>query len=141
MNRLNKSALLSAVLIFAGCSQIQVPFMGNSSEDSKIEQQAPVSSEFVDQGRIIDAKILSQGKNIAIVPFSAGVRAEATYELDRTALMIVKGVSVAFAKDKTGKDAHFNLLMADDADNADLIVKGHITDMRRPSKLKRLDSP
>ena len=39
---------------------------------------------------------LKNGKNIAVVPFTAGVGVEANEDLDRIALMIVKGISDVF---------------------------------------------
>jgi len=144
MNRLIELVCLIALIVFSGCTQIQIPFIGKSSEQSNKteisdldDRQALELNAFIDKGRIVDAERLQQGRNIAIIPFKAGVRAEATDELDRVALMIVKGVSDVFADDQSGKHAHFNLLTADHSDNADLIVQGHITDMGKPSKLSQ----
>jgi len=130
--------LLSAV----GCGHINVPFLGKSSNQSKTDEKSrtqatPLSAEFVDKGRIVNAQKLQQGRNIAIIPFTAGEAAESTQELDRVALMIVKGVVDAFADDHSGKHAHFNILTSENSKDADLIVKGHITAMGGPSKLKR----
>jgi len=144
INRRIKLVYIIILFVFVGCSQIQVPFFGKSTEQSNNvvtsdhnDHQAIESNTFVVKGSVINAKRLQQGKNIAIIPFKAGVNVEATYKLDRTALMIVKGISDAFDEDKNGKHAHFNILTADDSDNADLIVRGHITKMGELSKLRR----
>lgn len=137
--------LLCFILVgtMIGCGHLTIPFIGKKSDQSlageKVKNQLLdiQPAEFVDRGRIVNAEKLKQGRNIAIVPFTAGVGAESTDELNRVALMIIKGVVDAFADDKTGKHAYFNILMADDSKDADLIVSGHITAMGGPSKLKR----
>lgn len=120
-----------------GCSHVNIPFLSKSSDQTSKAQPAPVLTEFVDEGLIVNAQKLKQGRNIAIIPFTAGVGAVSTDDLDRAALMIVKGVSDAFADDKTGKHAHFNLLTVENSKDADLVVKGHIIAMSEPSKFKK----
>jgi len=139
MKRSIKLLCFVLLLSTAGCGHINVPFLGKTSGQLKesTSKATPVLTEFVDEGRIVNAQKLKQGKNIAIIPFTAGVGAVSTDDLDRTALMIVKGVSDAFADDKTGKHAHFNLLTAENAKDADLVVKGHIVVMSEPSKFKK----
>jgi len=134
-----KSLCFVFLLSIIGCGHLNIPFFGKTSDQSKAERQAPViqSIEFVDKGRIVNADKLKQGRNIAIIPFTAGEGAESTDELDRVALMIIKGVVDALADDKTGKHAHFKILMAENSKDADLIVNGHITAMGGPSKLKQ----
>ena len=43
-------------------------------------------------GTVLDKDLLVQGGDIALVPFKAGPQAEATDELDRLSLMIIKGI-------------------------------------------------
>lgn len=128
------------VLSFVGCGHLNIPFIGNQINDEEVSGRAEtalISTDFVDEGRIVNAEKLKQGRNIAIIPFTAGQSAESTDELDRVALMIIKGVADAFADDKTGKHAHFNILTAERSSEADLMVKGHITTMGKSSRLKR----
>ena len=137
--------LLSFVLVLSimGCGHLNIPFLGKESKGEEVPgrtKTALISTDFVEKGRIVNAEKLKQGKNIAIIPFTAGQWAESTDELDRVALMIIKGVADAFADDKTGNHAHFNILTAENSDEADLIVKGHITIMGKPSRLKRWTS-
>lgn len=127
-----------------GCANLQIPFFGKKSQQSKSveqstprEQEALKSSEYVDEGRIVNAQRLKDGRNLAIVPFTAGVDVESTAELDKVALMIVKGVSDAFAEDHTGKHAHFNILTAENSSSANLIAKGHIMKMAQSSKTRQ----
>ena len=130
-------------LSIMGCGHMNIPFFGKPADQSKVieasgrDQSIPISTEFVDEGRIVNVQKLQQGRNIAIIPFTAGQWAESTDELNRVALMIIKGIVDAFADDQTGKHAHFNILTAENSSEADLIVKGHITVMGGSSKLKR----
>ena len=124
-----------------GCSYI--PFIEKSpqlpetvTQSAAPEKQLLESNNFVEKGRIISKQALEKGKNIAIVPFTAGVNVEASSELDKVALMIVKGVSDAFADDHSGKHDHFSVLTAEDSQAADLFVQGHIRSMKNPSRVK-----
>jgi len=146
MNKLSRLLCFVFILSIMGCGSINIPFLGKSSDQSQAiegsgrDQPTLVSTEYVDKGRIVNAQKLQQGRNIAIIPFTAGERAESTDELDRVALMIIKGVVDALADDKSGKHAHFTILTAENSDEADLIVRGHITIMGKPSRLKRWTS-
>lgn len=130
--------------VLSGCANLQIPFLGKSSNQAKIpdqsdshEKEVLEPNEYVDKGRIVNAQRLKEGKNLAIIPFKAGVDVEANEELDKTALMIVKGISDAFAEDHTGKHAYFNILTAENSSEANLIAKGHIVKMTRLSKIRR----
>ncbi len=129
-----------------GCSSVDVPLLGKwvKQPDSAVKPKVkPVLSEplkineFVDEGRIANAELLTQGRNIAFMPFRAGVDAEATVLLDKIALRIVKGISDAFSNDRTGKHTHFTILTVDDSKNADIHVKGYVTSMKQSSKFQK----
>jgi len=142
MEKAVKAVLFVSLFLMVGCAHI--PFIGKASQPSETvtkpqlkEQQTIESNDFVEKGQIVDASRLQQGHNLAIIPFKAGVDVEAGEELDRAALMVVKGISDAFADDHSGKHAHFKVLTAEDSQAADLIVQGHITDMIKPSKVGR----
>ena len=88
----------------------------------------------VNSGKILNDKRLKEGGNIVILPFKAGAGVEATDELDKLSLMIVKGI----ADTLTNQSNNFNILVSENANKADLILEGHITSLRQPSKLNRL---
>jgi hypothetical protein len=128
--------------VMIGCKHI--PFMGTSSKKStevaKPGQQeyAPLESgAFVVKGRIIDKQRLRRVQNIVVIPFSAGPGVEASEKLDKAALMIIRGISDSFDKDERRRERHFSVLTAGDSQESDLIIKGHITAMKAPSKIKR----
>ena len=108
----------------AGCSH--VPFMGEKTQPVPVEANA-----FVELGRIIDAQALKNGKGIAIVPFTAGVDVAATEEVDKAALMIIKGVSDVFGK----APGQFTVLTKENAETADFFIKGHVSDIQDFSKV------
>ena len=69
----------------------------------------------------------SQGvQKVYFEPFSAGTAAAAGDLLDRLALMMVKGFS-----DGLTLGGRFVLVSAEEADEADLVVKGRIEEIRR----------
>ncbi|MCK5178887.1 MAG: hypothetical protein KAR32_05095 [Candidatus Omnitrophica bacterium] len=138
MRKVVKAGCFIALFLMIGCAHI--PFLGKSSQpaDDAVESSVPEQSvelnDFVKKGQIVDAESLKQGKNIAVIPFKAGVGVEANEELDRIALMIVKGIADTFA-DAEGN--LFNILTAENLEGADFIVQGHVTSVKGPSKVSR----
>lgn len=130
-----------SLILFVGCAH--VPFFGQSTLSSTVTEsdshrkQTLKSGHFEGKRRIVDAQRLQQGQNLAIIPFKAGVGVEANEELDRVALMIVKGISDVFTDNRGGKDDYFNILTAENSQKADLIIRGHITAIRRLSRVSR----
>lgn len=144
MKRNSDTAFFVLLLLVAGCANINIPFVGKSSEQSKAvnktdlpEKPSLEPSAFVEDGRIINAQRLQQGQNIVIIPFKAGVGVEATEELDKAALMLVKGISDAFGNDPRGEQNKFNILTAESVKEAEFIIQGHITDQRGSPKIKK----
>jgi len=136
--------IIVIALSVTGCANINIPFFGKpaaesaETKDSSFnDREALEPNQFVEKGKIVNAQKLKQGKNIVIIPFKAGVGVEASDDMDKIALMIVKGIYDAFDYDKTGKHAHFNILTAEDIQKPDLVVKGHITEVVKRSKFKR----
>lgn len=84
-------------------------------------------------GKVTNAQRLSKGGALLIVPFSAGVNAAATKQLDAVALMIVKGIADALQQ----SHAPFDVLTNDNAGSADLILEGFIEEYIDPGKLKK----
>ena len=87
----------------------------------------------VKTGKLLDVETLRRGGKIFIVPFKAGVNVTSDDELDKIALMMVKGIAEALME----KGATFDILGPDRALEADLIVTGYVTDLGRPSRFSR----
>ena len=68
-----------------------------------------------------------EGMSLMIVPFTAGVGVVADKDLDRLSLMIVKGIMDTLQKQNTP----FKILPASQAQDADFVVRGHITGRAR----------
>ena len=124
---------------------MHMPIFGKSLDQASVVKELNVEGEqlleknnFINKGRIVDAKALQQKQKLAIMPFKAGANVEASDELDRVALMIIKGISDAFLRSQDGNHGHFQILTAENFSEADLIVRGHITDLISPSKIRRL---
>ena len=133
--------VLVAVWMLAGCSHI--PLIGKDKAPAQTHTDPQNTSakmlpdQFVDQGRILESGFLRSDLNIAVVPFTAGVEVEASDELDRAALMIVKGISDAFEQEGDGSAGKIRLVTAEDASSADYVVQGRIRGMHSPSTIKR----
>ncbi|MCK4882681.1 MAG: hypothetical protein KAS92_06635 [Candidatus Omnitrophica bacterium] len=133
-----KAGCLISLLLMIGCAHI--PFLGKSSQpavdavESIVPEQPVESNRFVEKGRIVDASRLRQGKNVAVIPFKAGVGVEANEELERITLMIVKGIADTFADDQRGL---FTIVTAENLEAADFAIQGHVTGLKGPSKVKR----
>ena len=69
---------------------------------------------------------------MAIIPFRAGAGVAATSELEKAALMFVKGLSEALAS----QGSSFTIVPADQVDSADLVIQGHITTFKQLQGLK-----
>ncbi len=107
------------VSMFLGCSFHQKP-----KTLALVADTSPL-----DQTRVFQKEKLSVGGNLLVVPFSAGENVEASDQLDRVSLMIVKGIS-----DLLGKtDKPFKVLVEKDAQNADFVIKGRIVQMQQKS--------
>jgi hypothetical protein len=84
-------------------------------------------------GKIIKESEFKKGGSLAILPFKAGVNAEATPQLDRVSLMIVKGLIDYLSEEKTP----FTILKTQDQGQPDLVIDGYINDFVEPGKMKR----
>jgi|GEM_PF-994742 len=87
----------------------------------------------VANGKVIQPQRLKRGGTLVIVPFSAGEGVAASAELDRVALMIVKGAADALQ----GDNRLFTVVFADQAANSDLAVQGHITAQKKFRVLRK----
>ena len=72
-------------------------------------------------GKIYQPAILAGRGKVLVVPFSPGPRVAATDELERMALSLVKGIAQQMSA------GGFEVLSAQEAQDAELILKGRIT--------------
>ncbi|OGX36388.1 MAG: hypothetical protein A3C36_02130 [Omnitrophica WOR_2 bacterium RIFCSPHIGHO2_02_FULL_52_10] len=141
MAKLNPVVLALISVIFSGCASVKMPFFGNKPDPAETvtasDEKLLVANEFVDKGRVVNRARLQQRQNVLIFPFHAGVGVEATDNLDKIALMIIKGITDTFDSDQTGKHDHFHILTAESQEPAELILKGRFTEVAGPSTLKK----
>lgn len=83
--------------------------------------------------RVVDSARLEKGGDLLIIPFRPGVGVEATDEVNRVALMAVKGISEVIKENETS----FRLLGGEEAQKADFVVKGDISRFEKSSRLKK----
>ena len=106
-------------------------------------------------GKIVLAERLKKGGRLLVVPFSAGVGIEANEQCEKISLAIVRGIVDVFEENNVGlrqttlKDntdtsnlgqhdgGRFEILFSEDSRKADLIIEGHITDLRQPSQFQK----
>ena len=138
MRKMAKMGWFLSFFMIMGCSQ--APFLRKSTRldsdivENKTLEQPSELNRFVEKGQIIDAQRLKQGKLVAFIPFKAGVNVAANENLDRIALMIVKGSADVFNEDQNNR---YKVLTAENSGQADMIVQGHVTAVKGPSKVSR----
>ena len=113
---------LFTILFLVGCA-------GTPVEKPKVSE----IQGFADTNKIIDPQKIKQGGGLLIIPFKAGEGVEANEELNKVALMMVKGI----AEELSLNSSPFKILTAENADSADLMIKGHVMKMgqtRGPKK-------
>ncbi|NTV28510.1 MAG: hypothetical protein HGA80_00320 [Candidatus Omnitrophica bacterium] len=114
--RRNYLLVLAACLLFGGCLwSSKVIKSGQASEPG-------LSVE------VLRPDILVKGGSLILEPFKAGPGAEATPELDRMALSIVKGAVDAME----GGSSRMYYKSPDSSGGADLLVEGHIEKVQAP---------
>jgi hypothetical protein len=114
---MNKLLGLSLILVFLGCGCF-FPFLSGKGSLVPSIVDKDVSVE------VLNAPALQKAKKIYFEPFLAGTDAEAGDALDRAALMIIKG----FSDDL--KRGRFILVSGEDAASADVVIKGHIEELK-----------
>jgi hypothetical protein len=134
------------VALISGCTTFKKlnPFSSKPSLGTQISQeeleekeldgvQLLASAASLKDARVVDLERLKQGGKVVVLPFKAGVGVEANKELDKIALMIIKGVSEILERE-VGK---ITVVFDEEAEDADLIIKGHVTEKRLPGKLRK----
>jgi len=93
--RANKCvSIVIALFLASGCSWIK------ASQKSSIKK-----TQYVRTGKIINASRLEQGGTLLILPFSAGEGVEANEKLDKSALMVVRGILDILDEEESNYDA------------------------------------
>lgn len=85
--------------------------------------------------KILNEASLQKAGKLIIAPFRAGVNVEANEELNKIALMVVKGITEGI---KEQNENNFEILSYAQAQDADLIIEGHITKLTKPSRINRM---
>src|SRR3989338_8212224 len=106
-------------LSITGCSWSRHPTEVLSAESVPI----------VDDGKVIDLSRLRPGRSVVILPFNAGTQVEASDELDKIALMLVKGAAETFQENP----AALKVLFPGEKSQADLFLQGHVTRLTKKS--------
>lgn len=79
------------------------------------------SQAFVKNGKVINAQKIKQGGNILVLAFRAGENVQVDDGLDRTALLIIRGITEIVSS----SDA-FEVIFSEEESIADFIIDGHI---------------
>lgn len=94
---------------------------------------APVQP-LLKSSKILNEQKFKEGGRILIVPFTPGVNAVASEELERTSMMIVRGLVESLGS----QNSPFRILDAASADSADLVLQGRILTMKESGRLKKV---
>ena len=84
--------------------------------------------------RVFQRERIAHGGNLLVVPFSAGEGVQASDELDHVSLEIVKGISDILQ----AKGRPFKFLDSEDAQSADLVIKGRVVRLEEKTGFKML---
>ena len=114
--------LFFSLLILCGCAT-----GGKKHPPQKKISQAP-ESEY--SAKVLRPSFLKkEGTTLIVVPFTAGIGVEADKDLDRISLWIVKGIIDTLNRYRY--DTRFKVLPIQEADQADLVIQGHITGRKK----------
>jgi hypothetical protein len=138
--------LIFCVVSLSGCFSLKkfIPFTGKPSQPTQASQESLEQKELEEvkllesasslkDARIVNVERFKEGGKLVILPLKAGVGVESNKELDKIALMIIKGVSEILEREN-GK---ITVVFDDGAEDADLIMKGHIVERTVPGKMKK----
>lgn len=127
------------LFIVQGCSfKKYVPFMGQKVKQVKPKGRNAVIAEegrlmTNETNRVINAQAFREGGGLIVIPFIPGDGIEYNYDVNRSALMIVKSV----AENLEG-ETPYTFLMTSDAELSDVIMDGVIKDFRVDSYWKKI---
>ncbi len=133
MKKINYPIFFILVCLLTGCSWIHSKKKDISNRDESIWKEMG-SAQFVETGKIVNPQRIANGGNLLIIPFRAGPDVEANDNLDKITLMIIKGVSDIIEEN----DANLKVLVAQNAQDAEFIIDGHITHVDASTKMNKL---
>ena len=107
------------VVSIAGCALIPTKKFSHHNKKSPALYSA----------NVMRPALLKEGASVVVVPFTAGTDVEATQDLQRVSLMVLKGIVGTLQND----NIHLKVFSSEDAGKADLVIQGHIT--RRESSV------
>lgn len=116
-----KKIMLLFLCLCLGCASAKI---------KERPQRGPLTSF-----KIFNEAGLQKGGRLLIAPFKAGVNVEANEELNKIALMIIKGITEAI---KEQNENNFEILSYAQAQEAQLVIEGHITKLTRPSRINKM---
>ena len=111
------------ILALQGCS-----FFHHHRSRVAAVSPSPTISQI--EGKVLQKSSLLRGGRLLIVPFNPGVDVSADDAFGKTSLMMVKGISQTLQQSQSSP---FTLLMANNADQANLFLKGHVVKMETKS--------
>lgn|SRR3989338_6819558 len=120
------------LMFILGCSQLQALNIFSSKNKNPIEKKSPQASygswrkasdasraQLGVSGKVIQPDRLQKGGYLWIVPFSAGIAVEASDEVDRLAMMIIRGLTETFEQ----YQSNFKIIFNEDNQRGDFILE------------------
>jgi hypothetical protein len=126
--------LLGMIPFGIGCSWFKskpaIPV--NNLAIEPVTQKTSPDSLF--SGEVINLSKLRQGGKLAVIPFIPGENVEANETLDHARLHIIKSLADELKDNKP----YFDVLDAGNANLADFLLEGRITEMTKPGLVKKM---
>lgn len=122
MKRLWSVGIGLVISIFTSCTWI------SQSKETSLPV-APV----IDRGGVLKPSLLENGGKLIVIPFKAGEGVTATAMMDKTSLMFIKGLADILQEE----NSNLEVVLANQAYEADFVMEGHITKIYAPSKIQR----
>ncbi len=91
-----------------------------------------LNSSFIHFGRVIGREEFKRGGRLLVLPFKAGAGVLDDDGLDKISFMLVRGFVDIFEEDK---DSVFDLIIADDSEEAEFVVEGYILEAKHPGRI------
>lgn len=113
--------LILCVGVFAGC------FAHAPAKDTSKSKPAIAVN-----GNVLSHERLKQGGKVGLALFKAGPQAESNEQLDRLAIVLLKGM-----RDRL-ETAESRLIITNNAEEADFIISGYIEEFTQPGKFQRV---
>ncbi len=128
MKQIQISLILVVSLLLSGCSLN--PFKGKE----RVEEPQVKLAFNVEVGRVINRERLMKGGDLVIKAIKAGPNVEATDQLDKISLSVVRGITDQLK----GNKPYFSILLDEDDVSNKLVMKGYVTEIKKISKKRWL---